>query len=371
MKILILNWRDVKHPLSGGAELSLQKHAEYWSKKGARITWISSSAPGLKNKEMIDNIQILRMGNHFTAAISFFMYFKKNNLNDYDVVIDCFHFFPYFSKFYIKNDKIIALINEVAGRVWFANLFFPASLIGYLVEPYIIRSYKKVPFITGSNSAAFDLKKLGIKKKNIIVINHGFNKPERRAVKNQKEKNPTLLFIGRLSKDKGIEDALKMLKMAKDKKKDWKLWIVGKSESRDYEMKIKSMIKELALEKTCRLWGFVSEEDKYRLINKSNLLIHPSFKEGWGLNVIEANYLGVPAVGYNVEGLRDSIVDKKTGLLVKPNPVSLYEGVKKILEDESFYKKLSHEAKNWSSNFSWDNAGEKSWEVIMQKFKSN
>lgn len=370
MKVLILNWRDIKHPLAGGAELSLKKHADYWVRKGAEVTWVSSSAKGLKKKEMIDSIQILRMGNHFTAALSFFIYSKKNKFTDFDLVIDSFHFFPYFSSYYINRNKIIALINEVAGRVWFANLFFPASLIGYLIEPFIIRAYKNIPFITGSKSAAFDLEKIGIKKKNIYVINHGFNKPEKDFISHEKRKNPTLIFIGRISKDKGIEDAIRMIKIAQDKKKLWKLWIVGKFESRDYEKKIISMIEELDLASLCKLWGYVNEEEKFRLICRSHLLIHPSYKEGWGLNVIEANYFGVPAVGYDVEGLRDSIVNKKTGLLVKPNPKSLFEGVERILDDTSLYKKLSLEAKKWSSNFSWEKAGEKSWRVILERLNS-
>jgi len=59
--------------------------------------------------------------------------------------------------------------------------------------------------------------------------------------------------------------------------------------------------------------------ERRRLLARAWVLVNPSVREGFGLNVLEANALGTPCVAYNVAGLRDSVIDGKTGLLVKEN----------------------------------------------------
>ncbi|MEM3573406.1 MAG: glycosyltransferase family 4 protein, partial [Nitrososphaeria archaeon] len=90
-------------------------------------------------------------------------------------------------------------------------------------------------------------------------------------------------------------------------------------------------------------------------------------REGFGLNVIEANALGVPCIAYDVEGLRDSIRNGKTGLLVKPGDVkALAEGLLKVLTDEDLRGKLSESALEYSRNFSWDRTAEEFMKVIEE-----
>ena len=53
------------------------------------------------------------------------------------------------------------------------------------------------------------------------------------------------------------------------------------------------------------------------MLKKCWVLMVPGVREGWGLNIIEANALGLPAVAYDVPGLRDSVKNNETGLLAK------------------------------------------------------
>ena len=93
--------------------------------------------------------------------------------------------------------------------------------------------------------------------------------------------------------------------------------------------------------------------------------ISSSFKkEGWGLNVIEAGSQSTPTVGYDKEGLRDSIVNNKTGLLTNSDPKSLADAIKKLIEDKNLYNKLSKGASDWSKKFSWEKSNKESWEAI-------
>jgi glycosyltransferase involved in cell wall biosynthesis len=63
--------------------------------------------------------------------------------------------------------------------------------------------------------------------------------------------------------------------------------------------------------------GRVSEEDKHRLLCSAWLLLHPALMEGWGIVIAEAAIRGTPAIGFDVPGLRDSVVNGETGVLVR------------------------------------------------------
>lgn len=366
MNILILNWRDPRHPLAGGAEISLHKHAQYWVEKGAKVTWFASKFHKAKKVEDLDGIKIIRRGSHYTVSIWYFCYYLKWGITEFDLLIDCFHFLPFFTPLYIKNKKIIALINEVAGDVWFENIILPLAFVGYKLEPVVIRLYKNIPFITGSNSAKKDLMKVGINKNNITVINHGISDLVFKTKVPEKETKPTLLFLGRLSKDKGIEDALLMLELLIRDNPEIVLWVVGKFESKDYERRVRKLINEFKVKNNCIFYGYVDEEKKAELLARAWILVHPSSKEGWGLNVIEANSVGTPAVGYNVAGLRDSIIDGRTGVLVEQDAISLADGVELLVEDKKKLSQLSKNALKWSKQFTWEKAGSDSYKYITE-----
>lgn len=369
MNITIFSWRDIKHPLAGGAEQSLWEHAKYWADKGAKVSWFASSFPEAKESEVLDTIHVIRRGSHFTVHLHALIAYLKGELPQAHVVIDSFHFLPYFTPLYRRNAVIIALLNEVAGTVWFQNIGFPLNYIGYILEPFFFLFYKKVQFIVGSESARHDLKKVGIRSEQIAVIHHGVTISYDFS-NLKKEKDPTVLFLSRISKDKGIEDALASFSILMKKNQSLQFWIGGKPENPEYYNEVLKVAEKRGITKSTTFYGFVSEEEKFRLFAKAWILVHPSTREGWGLNIIEANSQGTPAVGYRVSGLIDSIQDKKTGLLAdNNNPQGLADKVQLLLDQESMRAKMSEEALKWSTNFSWSKAGALSWEVINKMYK--
>lgn len=370
MKILILNWRDIRHPLSGGAEISLFEHAKYWQKMHNEVIWFSSSFPHAKHEEVIDGIKIIRKGSHFTVHLWASVFFKKQLFGKPDIVVDSFHFLPYFSPFYIQKEKVIGLINEVAGKVWFENLFYPFALLGYYLEPRFFHLYNNIPFITGSDSAKSDLINVGISSDNISVIYHGtkFVIPKDSI---KKEKKPTLIFVGRISADKGVKDALSAFVQVKKEIKNAQFWIIGKEERKGI---IDSLLKADSIKiikNDIQYFGFVSEEKKFELLKKAWLLVHPSKKEGWGLNVIEAGFVSTPTVGYDVEGLRDSIIHKKTGLLTRTNPTSLAQSIITLIKNNKQYKSLSKAAQERAKLFTWDKSSKASWKVVKKTYEEH
>lgn len=361
MTILIYNWRDPKHPLAGGAEIMLLEHAKYWVKKKNKVIWFAASFNGAKAEEIIDGIKIIRRGSHFTVKFWAFLAYVTHTFGKIDVVVDCFHFHPFFTPLYVRKPKIIALIHEVAGRVWFSNIWLPIALVGYITEPFTFLFYKNTPFITVSNSTKKELKKLGITK--ITVVENGINTFKIRR-NTKKEKDPTVVFLGRISKDKGMEDALFAISKIREKIQNIQLLIIGKPESKKYFRHIKSVIKDRKVKKHIKFFGFVSEEEKFSLLSKAWILIHPSKKEGWGLTVIEAASQKTPTLGYNVEGLKDSVINGKTGVLVKPNPLDLAKKLEELLKNRSLVYKLAENSYIHSKKYSWKRATEKTLQYL-------
>jgi len=372
MKILIFNWRDMHHPLSGGAEISLFEHAKYWKKMGADVTWFSSNFPGAKKREIIDDIEVIRKGSHFTVHLWAFFYYLAGKFSKTDIIIDCFHFLPFFTPFYIQKEKNIALINEVAGTVWFANLPKLFAFIGYILEPYFFSFYDNVTFITSSQSTKDELKKIGVKSTDIEIIHHGINRVNISS-KIKKEKTPTLVFLGRISEDKGIDDVFNTYLEIKKTGNDLKLWIIGKEEKQGMFKKLLKKHHAHTFKKDIIYFGYVSEIKKFELLKRAWILIHPSQKEGWGLNVIEAASQGTPTVGYNVEGLRDSVKSGKTGILVdSKNSALLSKAILSIIVDKSknMYRQLSSNAITWSKRFDWSISTKQSWKLICKVYES-
>lgn len=357
MNILIFSWRDPKHPLAGGAEQVVHEHSKGWIKNGHNVTLFSSRFKSSKETETIDGVNIIRRGYQYLGVqFEGFLYYLKNK-GKYDLIVDQFHGLPFFTPLYVRKPKI-ALIQETTRKVWFLNpLPFPINLLvgflGYLGEPFIFLLYRFTKFATGSESAKKDVFKFFIPLKNIAVWPHGviIDLPKKRL---KKESIPTVVYLGVISKDKGIEDAILSYRILNERGK-FQFWVIGKPETKEYGKYIFNLTNKLGLENKVKYWGFVSQHKKFELLSKSHLLLNPSSREGWGLVNIEANSVGVPVVSYRSAGLVDSVKNGVSGVLVEKNtPTELANAINRILSNKMLYKKLQIGAVNWSKKFNWD-----------------
>ncbi len=372
MNILVLSWRDPKHPLAGGAEQVMHEHMKGWVEAGHTVALFASKMPAVHQTEEIDGIKIIRGGYQYLGVqIAAFFYYLKNR-NKIDYLVDQFHGFPFFTPLYSNKPKL-AVLQEVASKVWFLNpLPFPINYIigslGYLFEPFIFIFYRNTHFMTGSVSAKKDLIRFGIKAENITPVPHGvlvhMPKPFPK-----KEKKFTVIYLGALSKDKGVEDALICFKFLS--KYNYNFWIVGKPETKAYFDKLKYKAKQYKV--NAKFWGFVSQKKKFKLLARSHVLVNPSVHEGWGLVNIEANTVGTPVVACNSAGLVDSVKSGKSGVIVKNNtPQELAKTVVELLGNQKKYDDLQKGALKWSKNFSWEKSKKLSLALIEKlRFKNS
>ena len=363
IRILILNWRDVKNPSSGGAEILTQEMAKRWVKLGHEVTQFSSSFKGSKKEEVIDGVKLIRRGRWWSVHILAFFYYFKNFRTKADAVIDEVHWFPFFALLYARQ-KVILLVCEVATDLF--SSFFPLSLsiIFKIFEKTYLRLYKNVPTLAISASTKNDLIKKGFSENSITILPMGVSVPKNINIL-PKEKNKTLVYVGRLTKLKGIGDAMLVLKLIRRELPETKLWIIGRGEAH-YVKKLKDGAKYLGIIDSVIFYDFVSEEKKFSLMSRAHILLVPSAHEGWGLIVHEAGIVGTPAVVYNVEGLRDVVKDGENGILVRQNPRAMANKVKELLLNKDLYAEIKQQAMSHAKKMNWDNTANKGLRIIKK-----
>jgi len=159
--------------------------------------------------------------------------------------------------------------------------------------------------------------------------------------------DPAIVFLGRLRGTKQPADAIDIFRKVKERIPSAKLWIIGTG---PLEEALKKRAKGLA---DVTFYGWIGEEEKFALLSRAHLLVVPSVREGFGINVIEAASAGCPAVGYNVPGLRDSIRHGKTGFLADSVDEAA-DRIIELIEDRTMYEKMSHACLEYSKEFSWE-----------------
>jgi glycosyltransferase involved in cell wall biosynthesis len=133
-----------------------------------------------------------------------------------------------------------------------------------------------------------------------------------------------IVFVGRVTRDKGIAE----LVAAFVKLKDTVLVLVGPLEPELDPLPAETLA---AIERNPAIHAVGYDPLPERYLAFADLLCLPSYREGFGNVVIEAAALGVPCVGTRIVGLTDSIVDGKTGLLVPPKDVPALAGALETL----------------------------------------
>jgi glycosyltransferase involved in cell wall biosynthesis len=341
----------------GGAEVFTYEVAKRWTNIGHEVTLFTSQFDGCKKEETLDNIKIVRAGGRFTVygqAKKF--YAKQFKQQNFDVIIDEINTQPFLAQnFACNNEKVVALIHQLAREYWHYETPFPASYIGYhYLENRWLRQYVNVPTFTVSESTKKDLTDLGFK--NVSIIPEGLNFHPLTSLP-QKEANPTVIFCGRLTRAKRPDHALCAFKTVKEKLPDAELWVFGDGP-----------LKEKLKTSTCagvKFFGNLPSDERRKLIAKSWVLMVPGVREGWGLNVTEANALGVPAVAYDVPGLRDSVRNGETGLLVASGNVeALAEETINLLQNCPQRRKFSLCALEYAKGFNWDRTAKEFIEKI-------
>ncbi len=314
MRILIYNWRDLDHPLAGGAEVYTDHVAHEWVKRGHQVTLFCSSVADRPERELAaQGYRVVRRGSTHGVYREARAFWETEGRGNFDLVVDEVNTRPFGCPNWITDVPVLAVIHQVAREVWFHETALPVALVGrFWLERHWLSDYRDVPTVTLSESSRESLEQYGLR--NLVVVAPGFRQQPPPAPRPTKEEAPTFAFVGRLSSNKRPEDALRAFDIARRSLPDARLWVIGTG---PMDRRIRRRPQE-----NVEFFGYASDADKLRLMSRAHALLVTSVREGWGLVVTEAASVGTPSIGYDVPGLRDSI-PASGGLLVAPTPRSL------------------------------------------------
>jgi len=206
--------------------------------------------------------------------------------------------------------------------------------------------------IVVSNAGKEVLKNMeGVKEEKITVIYNGtsidkfrpYNIKQRRQIReNLKiEEKIILSYTGRLRPEKGHQYLLEAIFEIKDQYTNIVLLLIGDGVLRS---DLEALTRQLNIENKVRFLG--DRKDIPELLSATDIYVHPSVVEGFGISIIEAMAAGLPVIATNVGGIPEIITNGENGILVPPeNPQALAEAISDLIEHPDKRKALAENGK--------------------------
>ena len=351
-RIVVLNWRDVQHPQAGGAEQYMHQIAKRWVEVGARVTWLTARGPGQSRRSVIDGIEIVRAGGALTLYPRTALALLRR-LGRIDHVVDCQNGIPFFSPLFVEKDVPIVQVVHHVHQDQFGMRFGPVlAALGRFLESTGTRAvYKNRATAAVSPSTRQELRRrLGFRGPIHIVPNGNSSTPE---VRSPRDPDPTITVVTRLVPHKRVDVLLAQLAIVAAAVPKLRVDIVGDGTER---ARLTTLSAELGLDDVVTFHGYQPDDVRDELLRRAWMTMSTSHHEGWGLSIIEAAAYGVPTLALRVPGVRDSVVDGRTGWLVDEVGqlgaaaiIALRE-----LADEDRAREITEACQAWARCFTWD-----------------
>lgn len=365
-RILMVNWRDLTHPLAGGAEVEIEEMAKRWRDRGHQVTIFCSSYKGAPDHEERNGVRILRYGNRFSVyPMTMSRYLRSSD--SFDVIFESVNTVPFFMPTYARV-PVISLLYEgftrSIGELLLTEIAPPLAASALLLQSLIPLFYQKTHVIVISESAKRGLVSHGLHPSFISVIPPGIDP---RFYENYdtaaKPFTENIVFLGRLKRYKGVLTLIRAFGHVLKRHRDAHLVIVGKG---DLLPDILGLTKELDLTDSVAIRGFVSEGEKAALLSNSAVVACPSIHDTWSIAVAEAMAMGaVPVVSST---LGEMIIESGTGAICRPgDPASLAQSINRILADPSKWYDMSRRASKWARENTWDKVADQTLNVVLER----
>lgn len=256
--------------------------------------------------------------------------------------------------------KIAGIRNRIhiyTGQVWASREGLMRKLLKSIDK--LIALLNTHSLVDGYSQREFLIKENVLKETNSLVLAKGsiagvdtvkFSpdtnyRTETRNILGITEEQVVFLFLGRLCRDKGIDELLDAFSSLHKEYNNTYLLLVGPEEE-NYGDKVKEKYCNLIDKNNFCLYGKTPFPEQ--LLNAGDVFCLPSYREGFGMSVIEASATGLATIVSNAYGLRDSIIPEITGLVCKvKDPDSLYTQMKVLMDDPDRIKVLGKNGREY------------------------
>lgn len=355
VRVLMLNERDLRHPLAGGVEVHLEQTAtRLRAQHGIEMTVLCAGFAGGPPEEWRDGVRYLRFGDR---GFSYYAMLPGRARTEwvegrYDLVLENLCKLLFFSQIYLPSAPRLGLVHHLFGLSAFRQVSAPIASYVVATEALLPIFYRRCPMIAVSPSTRDDLVRRGLRRDRVRVIPNGLDHRVFQPPSVARTEPDLVLFVGRLEYYKGVDLLLEAWSRVRAERPAARLVLAGAGGA---EAELRARAAALGLGEGVQFAGFVSEETKVEWMQRAALVVQPSRKEGWGLTVLEANACGTPVVAARVPGLRDSVRHDETGWLVEGGrSEALAQGILRILSDPILRERLGRGAVLWAQRFGWD-----------------
>jgi len=297
-RILFIAWRDLANPTAGGSEILVDQLASGMLAQGHQVTLLCGGPVAERP------YPVARNGGTYSQFLRAPLAYLRN-FRDVDLIVEVCNGMPFLAPLWSRR-PVLCLVNHVHTELWPIRFRPPVSVVGRNVERLVMPwVHRRNLFLTVSPSTAENLEQMRVGRDRIRQICNGVVEPDPPTPRSP---DPLFLAIGRLADYKRLDLLLRLWDRVRHVV-GGRLVIAGDGPERPRLEALAGPGVEFA--------GWVSEQEKHRLMCSAWLLMHPALIEGWGLVVAEAAIRGTPAVAFDVPGLRDSVVHGQTGMLVR------------------------------------------------------
>ncbi len=256
------------------------------------------------------------------------------------------HYFPFAQK--ASKQVVQAISRDFCNR---ANTVVAPSqmIVSYLQRIGVYTPVVNIP--TG-----VDLEEFKNLDSEWLIKNYGVDPQEK-----------TLLFVGRLGKEKNVTFLLKAFQIIQKDYPDCRLVLVGKGPLED---QLKRMARDMEIEDKLIFTGVLSRQKIVHCYASSDLFVFPSVTETQGLVIGEAKATGLPVVAIRAFGPAEMVEDGEDGILTDPSLPSFTEAVLKLLQDSELYRSMSEQAKKNVTKVSASKSAEQMLELYRELIDS-
>ncbi len=378
-EIALVAGSPISHRSMGGGDRILIEIAKHWQRKGWELTLLGPPEArsvccqigGLVSDFVqTSNFPVEKLGTTWTYLLRIIhsVFYPPKTDRRFDVIYTASEALPDIAlslRLKISRPKVLWVVgfylrsrNPFRGEI-LLNFNSLNQFLQQQVSLFLMKLFKvDVVFVAGRPDEAY-LRSLSFNK--VIKIGGGVDLGVVDSVPDQ-EMIYDACFVGRISKQKGIDDLLEVWRLVCQSKEKSRLAINVWGHLGEFE-KLKIRIDRWGLSNNVQLFGFLNAPERFRVIRSSKLTLFPSYYESFGLVLLESLSCGVPVVAYDLKVLRDNF-DQGVIYVGLGDQKTMAEETLKLLEDENRRRFLSEAALSLSRNFSWEKVGQLTYENI-------
>ncbi|MFP3578573.1 glycosyltransferase [Arthrobacter sp. fls2-241-R2A-200] len=322
-----------------------------WTDGGAKVTWFTGREDSQSGDDMIDGIRIFRAGGPLGLYPKAALKLLRTR-SAFDAVIDCQNGIPFFSPLFLpRRLPIVQLIHHVHQEQFSTRFSAPMAAVGRFLEGKGAKAvYGRRAIVAVSPSTRLELRKLGFTAPIHVVPNGTI---EVAPTVGPRDFEPTVAVVSRLVPHKRLDLLLGQFAVAVRSVPKLRLEIVGDGPERP---RLQRLAMDLGLDDVVTFHGYQPDAVRNSLLSRAWLTASTSASEGWGCSVIEAAAWGVPCLALRVPGIRDSVVEGRTGWLVdtpKEFGAAIVSAIQ-VLSDNGTAGSISAQCQEWARCFTWD-----------------